>query len=498
MRRLTLTLVLLSAALCAPAAFARDLVVADDVTDPMTLDPHKQFSEKNHTICQQIFDGLIRFGPDGKIEPALAVSWQRIDATRTRFKLREGVDFHNGEPFDSAAVRFSLERYLDPGTGFPARAFIDSIDRVETPDRYTVDIVTKYPDGILLNRLAGFILIAPPKYIAEKGGDYFASHPVGTGAFVFRSWEKGKRIVLSANRKYWLSGSPRLEGLVFKFIPQAGQLAALFSGEVDLITDLPGSQTLKVMGRPGLTVQKKASFYTVIASIDRSTGPLSNLYVRQALNHALDKAALVRYDLLGNGWPTASLSMPGEFGHNGSLVPYAFDLKKARELLLKGGYPKGFNLKVLVKANTERTARIIASGLKKIGVVLNTTLVSDADLVAEFVSGKYEMAIGDIPDPMCHSYFLQTLILHSGSPYALGPDPEFDERLDEMASTMDPESLRKKAEALDRYIYENAYSLFTYQRIALYGLSAKVNFVPYLSRMPYYYRTTFYENKKAN
>lgn len=497
MHRLTIILGLLSAAPCAPAAFARVLSVADDVTDPLTLDPHKQFSEKNHTICQQIFDGLIRFDPDGKIEPALAVSWQRIDATRLRFKLREGVVFHNGEPFDSEAVRFSIERYLDPGTGFPARAFIESIDRVETPDRYTADIVTKYPDGILLNRLAGFILIAPPKYIAEKGGDYFASHPVGTGAFVFGSWEKGKRIVLAANREYWLSGYPRLDGLVFKFIPQAAQIAALFSGDVDLITNLPGSQTLKVMAHPGMTVQKKASFYTVIASINRSTGPLSNLYVRQALNHALDKGALVRYDLLGNGWPVASISMPGEFGHNSGLVPYAFDLKKAGELLLKGGYPEGFRLNVLVKANTERTARIIAANLKRAGVILNMTLVSDADLVGEFASGKYEMAIGDIPDPMCHSYFIQTLILHSGSPYALGSDPEFDKMLDEMAATTDGELLGKKAEAIDRYIYENAYSLFTYQKIALYGLSTNVNFTPYLSRMPYFYGTSFYENKKT-
>ncbi|PIS47913.1 MAG: peptide ABC transporter substrate-binding protein, partial [Elusimicrobia bacterium CG08_land_8_20_14_0_20_51_18] len=78
----------------------------------MTLDPHKQFSEKNHTICQQIFDGLIRFGPEGKIEPALAVSWERLDENRMRFRLRREVKFHNGEDFDSGAVKFSIERYL--------------------------------------------------------------------------------------------------------------------------------------------------------------------------------------------------------------------------------------------------------------------------------------------------------------------------------------------------------------------------------------------------
>lgn len=490
MRRLTLTLVYLCAALCAPAA-ARELMVADDVTDPMTLDPHKQFSEKNHTICQQIFDGLIRFDPDGKIEPALAVSWQRIDATRMRFKLREGVEFHNGEPFDSAAVRFSIERYLDPGTGFPARAFIDSIDRVETPDKYTADIVTKYPDGILLNRLAGFILIAPPKYITEKGGNYFASHPVGTGAFVFRSWEEGRRIVLSANRKYWLGGYPRLDGLVFKFIPQAGQLAALFSGDVDLITSLPGSQTLKVMAHPGTTVLKKASFYTVIASIDRSTGPLSNLYVRQALNHALDKGALVRYDLLGNGWPIASISMPGEFGHNSGLVPYAFDLKKARERLLKAGYPKGFELKVLVKANTERTARIIASDLKRIGVIMNTTLVADADLVREFASGKYEMAIGDNPDPMYHAYFNQAIVLYSKSPFCLGGDQAFDTMLEQNIPVLDPQKSESLFKEIDKYIYDNALSLFTYQKVRLFGAGKTLRFIPYASGMPYFYPSYF-------
>ncbi|MCX5792460.1 MAG: ABC transporter substrate-binding protein, partial [Elusimicrobia bacterium] len=127
-------------------AHGRGLTVCDDVSDPMTLDPQKQFSEKNHTICQQIFDGLLRFDPDGKIEPALAVSWERIDDTRMRFKLREGVFFHNGEPFDSEAVKFSIERYLDPRTGFPALGFIDSIARVEIVDKYTADIVTKNPD----------------------------------------------------------------------------------------------------------------------------------------------------------------------------------------------------------------------------------------------------------------------------------------------------------------------------------------------------------------
>ena len=149
----------------AGAAPARvGLVVCDDVQDPQTLDPHKQFDEKNHTIVQQIFDGLVRFNPEGEIEPALAVRYERIDPVTMRFHLREGVKFHNGEPFNAEAVRFSIERYKDPKTGFPARPFIDMIG-CKVIDGHTVDLVTQYPDGLLLNRLAGFVLIVPPQYV---------------------------------------------------------------------------------------------------------------------------------------------------------------------------------------------------------------------------------------------------------------------------------------------------------------------------------------------
>ncbi|MBU2575040.1 MAG: ABC transporter substrate-binding protein, partial [Elusimicrobia bacterium] len=416
------------------AVFSRVLNVCDDVADPLTLDPQKQFSEKNYTICWQIFDGLVRFDPDGKIEPALAVSWERLDKTRVRFKLREGVSFHNGEPFNAESVKFSIERYLNPETGFPGLYFVDSLARAEVIDARTVDLVTKYPDGILLNRLAGLVLMVPPEYIKEKGAEYFAQNPVGTGAFVFKKWEKGSSVQLDANKEYWLKGFPKVDGLVFKFIPYEKQLKALFSGEVDLVTDLPGTQTLKVMENPRFAVLKKASFYTMPFSLNLSSGPLSNLDVRRALNHAVDKESLIRYDLMGNGQPIATLSMPGETGHNSSLRPYEYNPGKARKLLAKAGYPGGFTLEFLVKKNAERTAKIVAANLKRIGVNLNITLVSDADMVKEFKSRKYDMFIADVPDPMCHSYFVQSIVLFSKSPYAWGGDAKFDEMLMKMVA----------------------------------------------------------------
>lgn len=475
----------------AGTSYSKALNVCDDITDPLTLDPQKQFSEKNHTICQQIFEGLIRFNSEGKIEPALAVSWQRIGPLRVRFNLRKGVVFHNGEPFTAEAVKFTIERYLNPDTGFPARAFIDSIAGAEVVDPDTVDIVTKYPDGILLNRLAGFVLIVPPGYIKEKGGDFFAANPVGTGAFVFKEWKKGEKIVLSGNAGYWMKGYPKLEGLVFHFIAQDKQLDALFSGKVDLITNVPGTQTLAVMRNPRTTVLKKASFYAATSSFNLSSGPLSNIDVRKAFNYALDKEKLIRYDLFGNGKTIATFSMEGEIGHNNSLKPYKFDVKKAKELLVKAGYPNGFLFKVLVKFNTIRTAKIIASEFKNIGVHLELMVVSDADMMKELASKRYDMAIGSNPNPMSHAYFTQAIVLYSKSPYCLGGDPKFDLLLEQMVSTVDSEEGGKKAENLDKYIYDNAMSLFMYQHVKLYGANKKLRFAPYISGMSYFYGTYF-------
>ena len=470
---------------------ARALNVCMDIPDPVTLDPQKQWSEKNHTICSQMFDSLVRFSPDGKIEPALAVSWERIEPNRMRFTLRRGVVFHNGESFDSETVRFTIERYLKPETGFPARYFIEPINHAEIIDSHTVDIVTTYPDALLLNRFASLMFMVPPKYIKEKGEEYFSGHPVGTGAFKFHEWKKGEAISLSANREYWLKGFPKTDGLVFKFISYKDQLEALFSGKVDIITDLPGTQTLKVRTNPKLMVMKKTSFSTISFALRLDSGPLSNLDVRKALNHAVDKESLIRYDLLGNGIPIATFSMSGEIGHNSSLSPYEYNLEKAKKHLAKGGYPNGFSVKFLVKENAERAARIIAANLKKIGVYLDITLVSDADMIGEFKSGKYDISMGRCPDPMCHSYFVQSIVLLSGSPYAWGGDKKFDAMLSEMTSEVRLGESEKMAEAIDKYVYDNAMGIFNYQKVMVYGLDKSLHFTPYVTGIPLFFSAEF-------
>lgn len=466
------------------SGWGRDLVICDDVAGPATLDPHKQFSEKNHTLLQQIYEGLVRFDPNGKIEPALAESWERVSPLSMRFHLRKGVVFHNGEPFTAESVRYSIARYLNPETHFPAIGFISSLDHAEILDDYTVDIVTTFPDGLLLNRLAGFILIVPARYFQDEGTEAIEGHPVGTGPFLFKSMQNGKSIFLSANKSYWDPRFPKVSGLEFRFLPLEEQIQGLLRGEVDFVTELPGTRTTETMGKA--FVIKKDTYYTVTASLKLDKKPLSDPRVRQALNYAINRDEIVRYDLLGNGSPLATMTMPGEEGHDATLTPYPFNLEKAKDLLKMAGYPGGFEINALVKDQAIRTAKIIKKQLESVGVTLNIKLTTDSSILADASSKSWDMVMAACPDPMSHSFFIQSIVLYSKSPYSQSRNEKFDSLLENMVMTLDEGERKKKAIALDRLIYDEAWSLFTYQRLKTYGVSRHVRFIPPVTGMPHF------------
>ncbi|HEX4048293.1 MAG TPA: ABC transporter substrate-binding protein [Elusimicrobiota bacterium] len=479
-------------ALLAPAARAAQappasLVVCDDVQDPSSLDPFQTFSEKTLTLLQQMMEGLLRFDSKGKLEPALAVAWERIDPTTMRFHLRRGVKFHDGEPFDARSVKFSLERYAAPETHYPGAAYMGAISSVAIVDDYTVDVLTRRPDGLLLNRLAAWANIVPVDYYRRVGPEGFSAHPVGTGPFRFESWDKGSRIVLSADPDYWMKGYPKAPGLVFRFIPADKQFQALKSGAVDILTELPGTLTADAVLTGSLKVLKTPSFYTVTGALDADRPPLSDRRVRRALNDAINKEDLIRYDLMGNGHPIATVTMAGEEGHNPGLRPYPYDPQRALRLLKEAGYPAGFTLKTLVKSQSERAAKILRGQLAAVGVHLDLHMVADAEMIKALKGGRWDVFISDCPDPMAHSYFIQSIFLSGDSPYSLGKKPEYDRLLAAMAATLDDAKRRGLAEDLDRYVHDEALLLFTYQRIKTCGVGAGVEFVPSITGMPYFY-----------
>ncbi|HBL18347.1 MAG TPA: hypothetical protein DD417_16735, partial [Elusimicrobia bacterium] len=300
-------------------------------------------------------------------------------------------------------------------------------------------------------------------------------------------WDPGTRIVLEANTEWWDAGYPKFKELSFLFLPVEKQVGGLLNGAVDIVTELPGTDTLRVMKSGVARIVKKESFYTMGSSWNCRAGPLSDKRVRQAINHALNKDELVRYDLLGNGRPLATLTMDGEAGHDASLLPYPYDPDKARRLLKEAGYPNGFHLKALVKVQGLRTMRIIAKQLSRIGVVVDVESTTDTAAVRDMSKKAWDWIFAGCPDAMSHSVFVQFIFLSSLSPFSVTGDPVYDRMLAEMVNTIDEQTQLKRGRELDRYVYEQALSLFTYQRIKTYGVRNGVRFIPYITGMPYFY-----------
>ena len=203
--------VLAISAVCAPTVQAGGtLSIAASAGDPGSWDPIDTFLVTWGGVGSQIFDGLTMRTADMKLVPGLATSWESLDKdTRIRFKLRQGVKFHNGEPFDANAVKFTFDRLLGPeGAKGPQQSNYNAIKEVVVVDPYTVDFIMQRPDPVLLTKLAGYgAMIVPPKYIAEKGDEFFNANPVGTGPFKLVEYKPKVSLTLARNADYW-DGAP--------------------------------------------------------------------------------------------------------------------------------------------------------------------------------------------------------------------------------------------------------------------------------------------------
>src|SRR5437016_4629471 len=217
----------------------KELVVAQG-GDVAFFDPHMSTSANDIRISFNLFDNLVSRHPDQKLYPGLATEWKLEGQTAWRFKLRPGVKWHNGDPFTSADVKFSLERTFDPAAKTRVSTVFTTIDRIETPDPMTAVIHTKKPDPNLPGRLAFYGgQIVPKKYLETVGAETFNQKPVGTGPVRFVSWTKDDKAVLEANPDYW-GGKSDFDRMVFRAIPEtAPRIASLLKGEVDVITQLP-------------------------------------------------------------------------------------------------------------------------------------------------------------------------------------------------------------------------------------------------------------------
>lgn len=455
--------------------------------DPPSGDPHKTRGANGGHLLFNLYDGLVALSGDMmQVNPALATSWEQIDTQTWRFNLREGVIFHNGEPFDAETVRYSIERILDPNA---VRFNTDyrQIGEVDVIDDHTVVIHTLTPDPNFLAKLSSLHMV-PPEYTASISEEEFSAHPVGTGPYKFVEWILGQRLVLEANDDYW-NGRPSVDRLVFRPIPEAStRLAELQAGTVDIIVGLNYDAIPLVEADPNLRAEANTGRRTVFMHMDLLAGaePLQDPRVRQAMSHAIDRQLLIDTVLNGYGTPLATIFRPDMAGYTPDFVPYAYDPERARELLAEAGYPNGFDVRFMTSDGIVNKGVEVAEALGAMlgDVGIRTEILPVAlQVMRDMYIGNPDPAGGNVEPLFMFNYGAPTpdatsplrALIGTGGIETFMFDPVFDELIDQYASEMDPTVRNQVAYQIQEKLYNEVPLIALYLQLDVYGVNDRLD-----------------------
>ncbi len=409
--------------------------------DSLFLEPVLNDGNVDIWVLSNLYDTLILPGADGQsLEPGLATSWTVADdGMSVVLTLRSGAQFSDGSPITAADVKWSLERAADPKEGI-WNFTLSSLDHVETQGD-SVTLKLKHADPTILTALTVFnSAIMPSKLIeAEPGATLdekakaFADHPVGSGPFMLQSWAKGSDMKLARNPHYWAMGEdgkplPYLDGIDFQIIPDdATRILKLQSGELQGAEFIPYGRVdeLKKSGAVDMKLfpSTRVEYVTlnVRPQIDGKDNPLSNEKVRQALNYAANKQAIIQIVAHGVGTPLTSFMSSATPLHAGDKPLYPYDLAKAKALLADAGFAKGFELTLLTLAGNQDEVGIgtaLQQMWGQIGVKLKLQQVDNATRTDQYRKGVFQMRLSawtdDIADPSeITSYFAYSPTIQS-------------------------------------------------------------------------------------
>jgi peptide/nickel transport system substrate-binding protein len=462
-----LTALLLAAAVPAGAVTRGGTLVFGRQVDCIYLDPVHTAQNADIWISLNIYDTLTEPTDDGKgVQPGLASSWQTSEDGKTvTFKLRPNLKFADGSPLTVEDVKWSLGRASTKETGGEFQFLLSAVAGVESQGDDTIIVHLTHPDPTILQALATFnagimpekLVMAEPGATLDDKSKSFADHPVGSGPFTMKSWTRNSEMVLTRNPYYWKQGAdgkslPYLDNIRFVIIPDdATRILKLKAGEIDAAEFVPYSRVAELKADPKLNmVLFPAAQVNYFTTNDRPTlndgtkNPLADLKVREALNYATDKEALIQVVTYGTGTPEQSympMSTPLSYG-TGPLFPY--DIKKAKQLLTEAGYANGFDVTCMVLAGSADDAAKVAALQQMwapLGVHLKVEQIEAATRLARYNKADFQMRTSlwtnDINDPAeitsIFAYYPSRQNLRSG-----WDDPKIDALFLQSQEEIDP------------------------------------------------------------
>ena len=451
--------------------------------EPNTFDPHLTVGRNTQIFVVNVYDGLTARDTQGHLIPALAESWKRLNPTTWQFALRRGVKFHNGDDFNADSVKFTLDRAINPETKATIISELSTIAGTEVVDPYTVNVITKSPDFLMPARLGElFGLMLSPKHTNAVGKEGIAIKPNGTGPFKLVAWTKNEQLVLEANEGYW-RGAPKVKRIVVRpILEDAARIAALQTGEVDLIAPVPHARIAELQRNNRLAIKTIPAPRIFHVTIDVRKPPFDNVKVRQALNHAIDVNAIVKSLYFGHATRLATVVDRGALGYDASIAPYPYDPAKAKALLAEAGFPNGFETEfdsfTGSIADHAKPAEAIAGYLRKIGVNAKQNVFEFSAFGPRRVQNKtaplFIYSIGN-------AYLEPSWVIRWMTQGGLGmhyKNARLDEMLTRIEATDDPKKRAPLYGDVQKLIMDEAPFIFLFQADAVFGMSTRIDYTP--------------------
>jgi peptide/nickel transport system substrate-binding protein len=442
-----------------------------------------------------IFDPLTMVDDSGKPQPWLATSWSNIDELTWQFKLREGVTFSNGEPFNAEAVKATVDYLIsDTGKTSVVGAELKMLAGATVVDEHTVEIKTSAPEAILPARMSTMYIVAPKAW-SELGPDGFAAAPVGTGPFAVESITQD-RIKAKAFTASWRK--PQAEAFeIIKLAESSARVQAIQSNQVDLSIALSPDQVATIESS-GAKVQATAAPQVMALGFVqvKEDSPVADVRVRKALNHAVDSEAIAKNLLAGLGRPAVQGATKETFGYNEAITGFKYDPELAKQLLAEAGYADGLTLTATVTVGSfpadSEIFQATADYLSKVGVTLKLETVQFSQWLEHYqnTSWKSEMfnqswntaPIGDAIRP--------ALIFSCKKNNPFFCDESLNPLLDEINSEFDTAKREKLLHDLAVRNAENPPSLLLVEQVDLNATGAKVAGYEIKSRFILYEKLT--------
>ena len=467
------------------------------------LDVHASGGWVTWRVRRQMFEGLINndLTQDGaeqlKIIPQLAKTWEvSPDGLTYSFALRDGVKFTDGTPFDAASVKFNWDRFYDPQSPYFDPVFRANklvvhqfLDRIETPDAATVKFVMKQPYSSFPSLMAGSQspYIGSPASIKQWGKDV-GEHPVGTGPFKFVERQRGQKIVLEKNKDYW-GTKPHLDGVIYRPLPEAAsRVAALRTGEADLIL-VPPPDTIQQLKDAGFVIKQGPTAHIWYWVPIVRNAPFDNPKVRQAFSLAINREGIAKELMRDTVIPAYSMIPPGAPAYEKEYQPFKYDPAKAKQLLAEAGLASGFSTIIATSVDgsgqllTVPIAEWIQRDLKAVGIDAKIETYEWQTYLGKGVGnaawgyrkdlGAYQSSFG-APYNFWLAQIAHSRVVIDARPYGWYKNPQADSLMDRALAELDPTKQNDLYRQANRLFTEDAAYIPVVSDLAPVAMSPKV------------------------